>query len=163
MKALSFIIIFFLIVHATNAQEVLTQRHIDSIAIGIDNANYLQVYTKDDSLHLDHNIEIVRKYCYMVGRDGQVVKIKIVNVGSCESIDQFYYLDGKLLKARIRWECSDEVKYDSELYFLKDNVVAQTHRAIPLYGIAVKQSAYNALSRVMEFRGVAKGLLNADR
>lgn len=156
MERLLFILASFFILVPSNAQTALTIQQVDSIGAEIDNSNLLQTYTKVDSSSFSKETGKMSVYSYKTQKDGHIAKIETIGNGTCDSKEQFYFLNGKLLKAVIKMTCSGSLTWDSEIYFQNDIAFAQTDRATPLYSPAFKQSAYNTLTRLPGIGSVKK-------
>jgi hypothetical protein len=134
-----------------HGQSALTILQVDSIVATIDTNHLLENYTKVDSENSSSQTQKVTIYSYRkLKSTGQVEKIERIGNGTCDSKERYYFVNDKLVKAVIKLICDGKVLWDSELYYNKDIVFAQTDKATALYGPAFVQSAYSALKRIIQ-------------
>ena len=156
MVRLLFLLAFFFALTSSYAQNAWTVQQIDSIVAVIDNSSFLQTFTKVDSSNFSKEAGKLPVYSYKKQKEGQIAKVERVGNGTCDSKEQFYFINGKLLKAVIIMTCSGSRTWHSELYFQNDVAFALTDRVAPLYGPAFKQSGYSTLTRVVEIDSVKR-------
>jgi hypothetical protein len=72
------------------------------------------------------------KFEILRSKNGQIVKITTGEQGYAKIKESYYYKNNKVIKAVIKWASPELIQLDSEIYYDKNKVIAEIHRATPL-------------------------------